>query len=194
MLNPKCFQVGEKGRGRAPGAQIFLGLQLFYTCVSSPLSYHYALLAFGTIGISAEACCANAVQMQILLEYTFCKQVCIFSTDMSCLLRYHGYKLADFCSLRNLELLRAPLGPEGMIFPGCECFLGLSCPHSIRGEGSPHAAGSVWLEQRFCAYGLQESTACSGLPIDKPGLLRSCIEALWKAVRGVITVGLVAPE
>lgn len=132
--------------------------------------------------------------MQILLEYTFCKQVCIFSSDMSCLVRYHGYKLADFCFLKNPELLRTPPGPEGVILPGCECFLGLSCPHSIRGEGCPHAPGSIGLEQKFCAYGLQESTACSGMPIDKPGLLKSCTEALWKAVIGVIIVGLVAHE
>lgn len=108
---------------------------------------------------------------------------------MSCLVRYHGYKLPDFCFL-NPELLRTPPGPEGVILPGCERFLGLSCPHSIRGEGSPHATGSIRLEQKFCAYGLQENTACSGMP----GLLKSCTETLWKAVKGVIIVGLVAHE
>lgn len=39
--------------------------------------------------------CANAAQMQILLEDILCKQVSIYSGDMSHLLRYHGYSISS---------------------------------------------------------------------------------------------------
>lgn len=51
--------------------------------------------------------------MQILLEYTLCKQVSIYSGDMSHLLRYHGYSISSANSIKHHQLFA--------IFCTCAC-------------------------------------------------------------------------
>lgn len=87
----------EQERQSTPSTA-FLGPKLFYTLASS--EPWLCALAFGTNGISAQACCASAVQMQILLECILCKQVRICSGDMSHLCRYHGYRVSPGNSIR----------------------------------------------------------------------------------------------
>lgn len=70
-LTPSASRWERKAKAEHQELRFSLGCSCFTPVSPPPLSYHYALLAFGTTGVSAEACCANAVQMQILLEYTF---------------------------------------------------------------------------------------------------------------------------
>lgn len=100
VLSPECFQqrTGEAEHTQHSfcwaAAVLHLGLVLLRAI------HHRVPLAFGRTAISAQDCCASAVQMQILLGYILCKQVRICSGDMSHLRRYHGYSVSRSNSIR----------------------------------------------------------------------------------------------
>lgn len=91
VVGSPCCRRLRKGEAEHAEHGFSVGLSHF-TPVSRP---EKCAINTGRRGTSVQAGCANAVQMQILLEDIPCKQVSIYSGDMSHLLRYHGYSISS---------------------------------------------------------------------------------------------------
>lgn len=114
---PECHQLGQ---GEAEQGD----------CGVSPVPHQYLILrdALVTPGdVESQVCCANAVQMQVLLKCAPCRQVRIYSGAMSHLLRYHGYRVPSAGSIQHdqpLTILRiCACTTRGLFFSLGNCFL-----------------------------------------------------------------------
>lgn len=84
---------------------------------ASVVSHQYCVLGDALVALEeVEPQYKLVVQMQILLEYIICKQVSIYSGDMSHFLRYHGYSVSSPNSTKYNQLFT--------IFCTCTCTTG----------------------------------------------------------------------